>query len=311
VRYGTHFLALVLFVSLIPSAAVYAQTASELSAAATPPSSAGTVAAEGSSVSEEPNIAPLPDPLASLPALLPQPQGNATLMGGTIRKLDMVRDQITLQAFGGSSTRILFDDRTHFYRDGTVGSARDLANGQRVYVDTVLAGTQIFARNIRVVSNSQVGTSNGRVLNYDARAGELTMRDALSPEPVRLRVSPNATFVRKDRSAGPSELVPGTLVALTFGPDGGGRDVVRQVTILAEPGSAFRFDGRIMYLDVHRGLLVVQDPRDQKTYDIHFDPAKLRMSDDLREGMDISVMTSYDGNEYIANAVTISPASEK
>lgn len=314
-RYGTYFLASVLSGSLtLLGAAADAQTASALSAAITP-SSTGSVAADGSSASADtsaqPNIAPLPDPLASLPNLLPQPQGNATLMGGTLRKLDMVRDQITLQAFGGSSTRILFDDRTHFYRDGSVGSARDLANGERIYVDTVLAGTEIFARNIRVVSNRQAGTSNGRVLNYDARVGELTLSDGLSPEPVRLRVSPNATFVRNDRGAGPTELVPGTLVALTFGPDGAGHDLVRQVTILAEPGSAFQFDGRIMYLDVHRGLLVVEDPRDQKTYDIHFDPAKLRMSDDLREGMDVSVMTSYDGNEYVANAVTISATPGK
>jgi hypothetical protein len=307
VRYGTHFLALILL-----GAAAYAQTPSELSAVMPPSSATAASSAEGSSGSlAEPNIAPLPDPLASLPDLLAPPRGNATLMGGTIRKLDLVRDQITLQAFGGNSTRILFDDRTHFYRDGTVGSAHDLAKGERVYVDTVLAGTDIFARNIRVVTDHPVGQTNGRVLNYDASTGELTLSDALSPEPVRLHLSPNTTFVRKDRSAGPAELVPGTLVALTFGPEGGGHDVVHQVTILAEPGSAFRFDGRIMYLDVHRGLLVVQDPRDQKSYDIHFDPSRLRVSDDLREGLDVTVMTSYDGNEYIANAVTINPGSGK
>ena len=303
-KYGIYFLALIV---LIPAA--YGQTP-ELSAAL-PSSSTGGAAAEGSSASAEPNIAPLPDPLASLPNLLPQPQGNATLMGGTISKLDLVRDQITLQVFGGKSTRILFDDRTHFYRDGSVGSARDLVNGERVYVDTVLAGTNIFARNIRVMTDHPLGRSNGQVLNYDARTGELTLSDALSPESLKFHLSPNTTFVRNDRSRGPAELVPGTLVSLTFGPDGEGHDVVRQVTILAEPGSAFTFTGRILYLDVHRGLLVVQDPRDQKNYDIHFDPAKLRLSDDLREGLDVTVMTSYDGNEYVASAVTINPASGK
>jgi len=70
------------------------------------------------------------------------------------------------------------------------------------------------------------------------------------------------------------------------------------------------FHGRIIYLDVHRGLLVVQDPRDQKSYDIHFDPARLRVNDDLREGLDVTVMTCYDGNAYIANAVTINPAGK-
>ena len=98
---------------------------------------------------------------------------------------------------------------------------------------------------------------------------------------------------------------------MTFGPEGRGRGIVQQVAILAEPGSAFTFMGKVMYLDVHRGLLVVQDPRDQKSYDIHFDPAKLRISDDLREGMDVTVTTAFDGNEYIANALTINPATGK
>jgi hypothetical protein len=307
VRYGTHFLALMLL-----GVAAYAQTPSELSAAMPPSSTTAAVSsADGSSTSAEPSIAPLADPLASLPELLPQPHGNATLIGGTIRKLDLVRDQITLQVFGGNSTRILFDDRTHFYRNGTAGSARDLTKGERVYVDTVLAGTDIFARNIRVVTDHPVGQSSGQVLNYNARTGELTLSDALLPEPVKFHLSPNTTFVRNDRRAGPTELLPGTLVALTFGPETGGHDLVQQVTILAEPGSAFTFTGQVMYLDMHRGLLVVQDPRDQKSYDIHFDPAKLRVSDDLREGLDVTVMTSYDGNAYIANAVTISPASAK
>jgi len=311
VRYGTYILAIILL-----EAAAYGQHSSELSAALPPSAPTGSSSATaGASTDEAPAsfeapIAPLPDPLASLPDLLPQPKGNATLIGGTIRKLDLVRDQITLQAFGGNSTRILFDDRTHFYCDGTPASAHDLANGERVYADTVLAGTDIFARNIRVVTNHAVGQSNGRVLNYDPGSGELTLSDALSPEPVRFHLSPNATFIRRDGSRGPTELQRGTLVALTFGPEGRGRGLVQQVAILAEPGSAFTFMGKVMYLDVHRGQLVVQDPRDQKSYDIHFDPSKLRVSDDLREGMDVTVMTAFDGNEYIANAVTINPTGK-
>jgi len=242
----------------------------------------------------------------SLPDLLPKPEGNATLVGGTVRKVDLVRDQLTVQVFGGGNQRILFDDRTHFYRGDTQGSMKDLANGERVYVDTVLAGTDIFARNIRVETGHPIGQSNGQVVSYDAGSGELTVTDTLSPEPVRLHLSPGTTFVHDNHAASASELQPGTLIALTFGPENGGHDVVHQVTILAEPGSTFTFIGRISYLDVHRGRLVVVDPRDQKSYDVQFDPATVKgVSDDLREGMDVTVITSFDGNAYIANSITI------
>jgi len=242
----------------------------------------------------------------ALPDLLPKPEGNATLVGGTVRKIDLVRDQMTLQVFGGGNQRILFDDRTHFYRDDAQGSVKDVTTGQRVYVDTVLAGTDIFARNIRVVTAGPVGQSNGQVVSYDAGSGELTVTDALSPRPVRLHLSGNTTLVHDNHPVSTTELQPGTLVALTFGPENGGHDVVHQVTILAEPGSTFTFIGRISYLDVHRGRLVVVDPRDQKSYDVRFDPATVQgVSDDLREGMDVTVITSFDGNAYIANSITI------
>ena len=57
---------------------------------------------------------------------------------------------MTLSLFGGGRTRIRFDARTHIYRDGMVAALGDLQNGSRVYVDTVLAGVDIFAENIRV-----------------------------------------------------------------------------------------------------------------------------------------------------------------
>src|ERR1700683_2720416 len=75
------------------------------------------------------------DGMKGLPDLLPQPKVNATLMGGALFKVDRVRDQLTLNLFGGGRTRILFDSRTHVYRDGAVASLGDLQNGARVYVD--------------------------------------------------------------------------------------------------------------------------------------------------------------------------------
>ena len=79
-----------------------------------------------------------------LSGLLPQVRGKSTLIGGTIQSLDHVRDRAMIRAFGGGDVIVLFDARTQVYHDGTAASARDLQAGQRVYVDTALAGTDIL-----------------------------------------------------------------------------------------------------------------------------------------------------------------------
>jgi hypothetical protein len=109
--------------------------------------------------------------MKAMPDLLPQPKGKATLIGGTVLKIDRVRDQMTLNLFGGGKMRILFDARTHVYRDGVVSSLGNLQNGARVYVDTVLAGVDVFAENIRVRTQDATGQSSGQVVSYDAGTG--------------------------------------------------------------------------------------------------------------------------------------------
>jgi hypothetical protein len=250
---------------------------------------------------------PLP-PLAS--DVPPMPAGKVTLLGGTIRKLDLVSDQMTVEPFGGGKQLILFDVRTKVTQGaGQTASLTDLKIGQRIYVDTMLDGKTIFARNIRVSSTAQ-GQSGGQVVAFDQGAGELTLRDPLSNNPIRMHVVPETQFVGKDKPASAADLRPGTLVSLNFGPDSKGRPVVRQVSILATPGSQFVFSGKLIHLDRSRGLLVLLDPRDQKTYDIHFDDLSRRMVADLREGVSLTVNAKYDGSVYTAREITVDSASE-
>src|SRR5262249_42620764 len=86
----------------------------------------------------------------SLPGMPPLPAGKTTLLGGTVYKLDHVRDRIVLQVFGGQRMTVLFDERTRMFRDGKPASLDDLKNGERVYLDTTLDGTDVFARSIQV-----------------------------------------------------------------------------------------------------------------------------------------------------------------
>ena len=141
--------------------------------------------------------------------LLPQPRGQTTLVGGTVRLLDPVRDQVTVRVFGGRDMVVLFDDRTRFFRDGVASTPGDLQIGARVYLDTAMAGSGIFARSVRILTQSANGQSNGQLQSYDAASGELVLRDVLAPEPANFRLAPGATVLRDGKPASPSELRPG------------------------------------------------------------------------------------------------------
>jgi hypothetical protein len=63
---------------------------------------------------------------SDFPSLPPAPQGKSTILGGAIKSVDPVRDQLTLKIYGQRPTKILFDERTQVYRDGKPVSLHDL-----------------------------------------------------------------------------------------------------------------------------------------------------------------------------------------
>src|ERR1039458_5077970 len=78
-------------------------------------SSAGSKPAQDQSV----QAASRPESAFGSPtALPPTPRGKSTVIGGAIRGVDRVRDQFTLNVFGGRTLKVLFDERTQIYRDG-------------------------------------------------------------------------------------------------------------------------------------------------------------------------------------------------
>jgi hypothetical protein len=240
--------------------------------------------------------------------LPPLPQGEVTLIGGTIRELDQVRDRMVLQAFGGGDVTVLFDARTGIYRHGSRVAPGTLRRGDRVYVDTVLDGKNIFARAIRL-QNQVTGESSGQVQGYDRRGGELIVRDALAGESVRVGLDPSTVIAGNDGRISAQELIPGTLVTIQFRADGTGRAIANQIKVLAKPGSEFIFAGRLVHVDDSRRLMVVTDPRDNQSYEVTFDPGKLLGQSDLHEGAEVTVSARFDGKTYVATGVTVNPAS--
>jgi hypothetical protein len=247
---------------------------------------------------------------AGLAALPPAPLGKSTILGGEIRRVDPVRDELTLKVFGQRPVKILFDERTQVYSDGKKIPLRALVPSDHASVQTVLDGTDVYALSVHVISRSPEGEYQGRVLNYSPGTGELTISSAMLHEPFKLRVPANTPVTRVGQPAfaslrsGSSDLVAGALISVKFESDKSGRGVAREVTVLATPGSAFEFSGNLSSLDMHSGLLVVVDPADDKSYQISFDSAILPASRNLHEGDHVRVTASFDGNHYVASSLT-------
>lgn len=257
----------------------------------------------------------IPGPAAGvLSPLPPVPRGQTTVIGGAIRNVDPVRDQFTLKVFGGGQMKILFDERTQVYRDGKRTPLHDLQPDPHASVETVLDGTKIFARSIRMLSRVPEGEFRGQVRSYNPGTRDLIVSAALSGgEPIELYVPSGTPFLRQGQeasssaSSGSAALVKGTLISVQFnsGNNKKGRGIASQITILATPGSVFVFRGNISFLDLHSKLLVLTDPRDGKSYKISFDPARFAASKNLREGTHITVKAKFDGTGYVANAITV------
>jgi len=286
-------------------------------------SSAGSMTEQGSS--DQPATR-LEGASVALPDLPSTPRGKSTVIGGAIRGVDFVRDQLTLNVFGGKSLKVLFDARTEIYRDGVRTPVRDLRAGDHVSVETVLDGTTVFARSIHTLSAVSEGECQGQVLNYNPAQQELTVRDVLSREAVKLRVPAGTALVRSGQVASNPvsseisasdmnslhlDLPRGTLISVKFRSDDKGHGVASQIAILASPGATFVFVGNIAFLDVHSGLLALVDPRDDQRYQIFFDSARLPISRTLHEGSDVTVTTEFDGARYVANTITVNSTSDR
>lgn len=240
----------------------------------------------------------------------PLPTGTTSLLGGTIHTVDLVRDRLVIQAFGGSSVAVLFDERTRVFRDGKAASLAELKTGERAYVDTTLDGTDVFARNIRIAPAGPTGQSKGQIVDFRPGTGELRVRDTLAPEPVEMRLAADAVLLHGDHHAQPAELRPGTLVNLAFTPGGDDVPIVRQVSILASPGATFAVSGRIEHLDLHRGLLVVK-VEGNTTYEVYVDPKDRSLTRDLRQGADVTIRATFDGTRYQGRDIAVNSGSTK
>ena len=244
------------------------------------------------------------DPSALLPELPPVPKANATLIGGTLDKIDMVRDRVTVRLFGGGKESFLFDPRTQVYRGGKAVTVADLHEGERIYLDTILDGSTVFARAIRLTAAHATGTSQGVVLKFRSNGDELVLRDALSPNPVDVRVNRSTRVMQGDRPVPISAVVPGTLISIRFSPEGSAHNTATEISILAQPGTRYTFSGQVVHIDLRTGLLVLNSSTDHKTYEVYL-PSSMNPNEGLQPGVMVQVVTDFDGERYVVRNITV------
>lgn len=245
------------------------------------------------------------DPLLDLPEL---PNNRVTLIGGTVKSLDEVMNRMVVQPFGGKQKfEIRFDSRTRFYRDGKPITQREIQQAQRVYVDTMLNGSRVFAKSIWIQTQVEQGLSRGQITDVNPEHRTLTIRDELSQQPVRFQLASGSVIRKNGQPATIADLREGALVALHFSP---GREL-SEVTVLATPGASFSFAGRVTYLDLSRKLIAIANQSDGKNYDIYMDAIAQSIMRQLREGLNVTVSAVFDGSRYSARQVQVSGSGQQ
>jgi hypothetical protein len=245
----------------------------------------------------------------------PVPRTTTTLVGGIITGVDRMRNRLTLHIFGGNRWTVNFDERTHIFHNGAETTQLALKKGERVYVDTQLDNNRhdIFARNIRVGVAELPADADGQIIAIDTRHNELTLRDSLNSVPVRFAVDPETRISSGQTPAAFKDVKPGTLVHVRFAASSPNRGLAREISIIAIPGSTFTFAGKVTFLDLHRGLIAVQNSTDDKNYEIHFTPSAVSNRNELGVGRDVLVRATFEGTRYMAQSVnpTKTPDEEK
>lgn len=238
------------------------------------------------------------DPLLDLPSL---PRNKVTLLGGLVTNTDPVMNRVTVRPYGGKQKILLnFDVRSAFYLDGKPATERDLRNGQRVYVDTMLNGSKVFVKSIWIQTSAAVGSGRGQVISYDPGSGVLELRDELSAKPETFHLTSTTTIRNGSAVSSTADLERGALVALTFGAQDGTSGVVREVTLLAKPGAEFTFYGKVTFIDLSQKMIALDNDNDSKNYEVYFESLPATMLQSLREGSQIGIVAVFNGSRYVA-----------
>jgi hypothetical protein len=274
----------------------------------TPPVSGSpeTKIIDASAVGKHTGVTGAADPLMDVP---PLPKGKPTLIGGIAVKVDRIRSRVTVEPYGAKNKmQIMIDERSHIFRNGVETTILGIKKGDRVYFDTMLDGAKIFAKNVRVISETGGAEVRGQITSYDPGRGVIQLQDALSSRPVSFRITSSTQVRGQQGSASASDLAKGALIDVVFAPDKSNRGIATQVVVLARPGVSYTFAGVITNVNVRDGVVSVENQTDGKIYDIEFDPRSKSERNGLHVGNAVNIAATFDGENYKATTVTVTEA---
>ena len=251
-----------------------------------------------------------PSDVADLLAPKPLTQSKLSLVGGTVKSIDQIRDRMTVSVYGTNSMHVAFDQRTHFFRDGKETTQLAVKPGDRVYLDTQLFQGKIFAKNVHVETGNSPADASGQIASFDSKTGNMVLFDQLAGSSVKFRVGPQTKIKSGDSTAGQSSLRPGALIAVKFSPRSRNAGSADEISIIAEPGTAFTYFGRVTHLDIRSGALSIENRADGKTYDVHFDPST-RVPDNLLVGSQVTVVATFEGDRYTTQSIEVNAGPDQ
>ena len=243
------------------------------------------------------------DPLLEPP---PLPKGKPTLIGGLATSVDHVRNRLTVQPFGkGEKVKVFVDERSHIYRNGVETTVLGIHKGDRVYVDTMLDGSKVFAKNVRVITETGLAEVRGQVIGSNPEKGTISVRDQLSAKPVTFSVSGATRYSSSKGAATASDVQPGALINVQFSPRADNRDVAQEVMVLAKPGDNYIFSGTVTNLDMRTDTFFVDNQADEQSYEVHFSPTTLADARSLKVGQEVTARAVFDGKKYQATNIRV------
>jgi hypothetical protein len=234
-----------------------------------------------------------------------KPDGRVSLIGGTVDRVDQIRNRMSVHIFGGGSMKVFFDERSRIYRDGVETTQLALKQGERVYLDTQLDNDRIFARNIHIKTKFQPADATGQIVSYDSQRGEFTLMDRLSGRPVRFRTTSDTLITAKQRNNTKPVLQRGALVNVKFAPGPQRQDVAREVELLIEPGAIVNFYGTLTSVNLRTGLLGIRNKSDDQLYGVHFSRSTNGLTEELQPGAEVVIESVFNGSGYDARNISV------
>ena len=233
--------------------------------------------------------------------------GKVSLVRGVLKRVDPIHDQFVVQAFGGGEIKVGFDGQTKFLSAASTSTASastpdalNIPAGSVISLDVVTEGGRLFAKSVRTgtVSPAEI---NGQVVGYDPTRSRLTLRDAASMKEFSLRINPSTSIVNQGHPISAQALATGMLVRAHFSAK---ENAASDVEVLAERGSTYTFEGRVIALDLRSRVVSLSNDSDQSLRELAFGSLDANSLKLLHEGAEVAIQAEFDGDAYNVRSVT-------